>query len=144
MVHDRYGRAVPGASAREPYEIRTTADGGSELDAEVLLDRSALCIDRAVQSLGPQSHRVGAVAVDTFVTNLLGLDRDGRPLTPVYTYADTRSSADAAVMRSQFDEQEIHERTGTFLRSSYWPARFAWFRRVQPRLCEQVNRWISI
>jgi gluconokinase len=74
---------------------------------------------------------------------LLGLDEKGRPLTPVFTWADSRCAPDAARLRAQFDERKIHAQTGCMLRASFWPAKLRWLKRTQRRLFQQVIRWVS-
>jgi gluconokinase len=74
----------------------------------------------------------------------LALDADGRALTPLITYADTRNAADAETLRRELGEHEIHQRTGCLLRTSYWPARLAWFRRTQPDVWRRAARWVTI
>jgi gluconokinase len=78
-----------------------------------------------------------------FWHSLLGLDRKGRPITPVYTWADSRCTRDAALLRQEFDETKIHARTGCMLRASFWPAKLRWLRRTRGRLFKRVARWVS-
>ena len=87
---------------------------------------------RVLAQAGPLAEQIRAVAIDTLVSNILAIDAAGRPLTPLITYADTRNDADAIELRRTLDERAVHQRTGCLLRTSYWPARLAWFRRTQP------------
>ena len=50
--------------------------------------------------------------MSTFWHNLMGVDAKGRALTPVYSWADTRSAGAADQLRSQVDESRYHARTG--------------------------------
>ena len=86
---------------------------------------------------------VEAVATSTFWHALLGLDEDGHPLTPLYSWADRRAAAAAARLRGELDEDAIHARTGCRLHSSYWPAKLAWLRETDPDPVERVHTWIS-
>lgn len=83
------------------------------------------------------------IAGSGFWHSLLGLDRAGHPLTPIYTWADARGAKDAARLRTQLDERTIQQRTGCMLRASFWPARLNWLRRTQPKLFRRVARWVS-
>jgi len=87
---------------------------------------------------------IAGVAIDTLVSNILPLAAGGHPLMPLITYADTRSTDAAADLRRALDEQVVHERTGCMLRTSYWPARLAWFRRTQPNLWRATAHWLTI
>jgi gluconokinase len=144
MLFDAQGRAVAGVEAREAYNVRTDASGRAEDDADEMLARVGRCLDTALTQAGPLAQQIGAVAVDTLVSNLFALDAYSRPLTPIITYADTRNDADAVALRARLDEQEIHQRTGCMLRTSYWPARLAWFHRTHPAVFVQAARWVTI
>ena len=74
----------------------------------------------------------------------MAIDAAGRPLTPLITYADTRNDADTVELRRRLDERAVHQRTGCLLRTSYWPARLAWFRRTQPEVWRAAARWITL
>jgi gluconokinase len=135
------GRALRGHRARIPYAPTTTADGGAELDAEMLVEQVCSCIERV---LG-QAHLppIAGVGTSTFWHSLLGIDDNARPLTPVYLWLDARSRAAAADLRRQMDERAIHARTGCVLHWSYWPAKLTWLRQRQPDLTRRVARWVS-
>ena len=47
-LYDRLGRAVEGLESRQAQDVRTTKEGVSEIDADVLLDRVWRCIDRVL------------------------------------------------------------------------------------------------
>src|SRR5690348_7551354 len=91
--YDESGRPVPGVGARTAWEPVATADGGAELDAEVLVAATASAIDRCLAvAPGPPA----AVGASVFWHSLLGLDAERRPVTGVITWADTRSASTAA------------------------------------------------
>jgi gluconokinase len=101
-------------------------------------------VDAALKQAGPLADRIGAVAVDTLATTILAIDAAGHPLTPVITYADTRNAAEAVDLQHTLDEPAVHDRTGCLLRTSYWPARLAWFRRTAPDVWRAAARWITL
>ena len=113
--------------------------GTGELEADPLLDRVARVLDRAAAD----GREVTAVATATMWHCLLGLDERGRPITPVYRWADARSAPRAAALRERLDEAAIHARTGCRLHSSYWPAKLAWLRDTQPETFDRVRTWVS-
>jgi gluconokinase len=144
MLFDRHGRAVDGVAVQERYAIRTTAEGAAEDDPDTAIERVARCVDAALSRAGPLAAQIGGVAVDTLVSNIIAIDDSGCPLSPLITYADTRNDSDADELRRALDEHAVHDRTGCLLRTSYWPARLAWFRRAQPRVWRDVARWITL
>lgn len=143
LVFDRQGRHVSGLEVHRPYAVTTTGDGGVTADADVLVSLVVSCIDEILQAMAAAGKRPAAIACDTFWHSLMGVDRTGLPLTPVLTWADTRSGETVARLRDLFDEGVVHARTGTGLHSSYWPAKLLWLWDTQPLLVEQVAFWMS-
>ncbi len=143
-LYDRLGRAVDGTEVREPVEIHTTVEGAAEADPDAVLAVVWRCVDGTLLRVGPLRAEVAGVAATTFVTNVLGVDAAGQAITPLTTYADTRSAGEVNKLRAEFDEAVVHDRTGCYFHTSYLPARFLWFARTQPDLFRQVTRWISI
>jgi len=139
---DGRGRRLAETTAQEAYPLRVTADGGAEL-APAILKRAALnCMAR---TLGVHRFRfpISGVAASCFWHSLIGTDERNRPLTPIYTWMDSRCRADAAALRAALGERALHARTGCMLRASYWPAKLAWLRRTDRRLFARVRRWMS-
>ena len=134
---------MPGSEAQIASSFDTTPDGGVQIDAEVLFDRLAQALDVALQRLGPQAGAIQGVGASVFASSVLGVDAAGDPRTPIYTYADTRCAADAAVLRQEWDVAASYDRTGTSIHASYLPARFRWLRRTRPHVARRVERWTT-
>ncbi|HEV8473527.1 MAG TPA: gluconokinase [Methylomirabilota bacterium] len=133
------GEPIAGRFHQARYEPRVTPDGGVEHDPAALLDAVAACLD-AVCARGAE---VAGVGVTTFWHGLCGFDGAGRAVTPIYTWADSRSEHDAALLRDALDEPALHARTGCYLHSSYWPAKLRWLARERPSDAGRIARWGS-
>lgn len=144
VLFDRLGRAVEGLAVRQTHEFHTTAEGASEADADALLELVWGCIDGVLAQAGRLAPHIAGVAACTFVSNVLGVDETGRAVTPITTYADTRAAGEVAGLRAEFDEKEVHDRTGCPFHPSYLPARFRWLARAQTDLFRRVAHWLSI
>ena len=131
----------PNTAAARAYQLRYTADGGAELNASFLLRAARNCL-RATLRAAPQIKLAG-VSGSAFWHGLLGLDEEERPITPIWTWADSRSSGDARKLREEFNEHTAQTRTGCMLRHVYWPAKLRWIRRTNPALFRRVRRWVS-
>ncbi len=83
------------------------------------------------------------VASCAFWHGLLGLDGKLRPLTPIYTWADSRCASDAAQLRREFSEDDLLQRTGCMLRFPHWPAKLRWLRRTRHALFRRARFWVS-
>jgi gluconokinase len=138
-LFNQRGHVVPGTAAQRKYSLRYTAEGGAELSPITLQRAVRECIRETLRS----SRSIVAVGGSAFWHGLVGLDRKARPVTPIFSWADSRSVEDAARLRDEFDERKIHAETGCMLRASYWPAKLRWLRRTDRNLFCKVHRWVS-
>jgi gluconokinase len=146
MLFDAQAQPLPGLAIQEPLQMATTADGGATFEAGRLFDAVVATVDQLLEQAGSLAGRIAAVTCDTFVGNVLGVDAAGEPITPIYTYADTRNAPDAERLRGELGEAgcaAAHDRTGTLIHTSYLPARFRWLARTQPDVLQQVRYWLS-
>ena len=133
------GTRIPGSLEQLGYRLDTDADGKAVLDPIELLAAVRHCAEIARSRV----EKIEAVGMSCFWHSLIGVDGEGRALTPIYTWADARCREDAEKLRAEFDEREVHAETGCMLRASFWPAKMRWLRRTEPGLFASVERWIS-
>lgn len=140
-VHDATGRPV-GVRAKVAHAFTSAADGTSQIDPDQVGDEIEQIIDDLA---GKQlTGRITGVAVDTFASSLVGVDSDGQPLTPCYTYADSRSADFVHTLRDRLDEAKVQHRTGTRLHTSYLAPKLLWLQQTQPDVVRKVARWLSL
>ncbi len=139
-------RLLP-TTAQQAYQLHSDRDGRAEIDPATLLAAVTGCIDRtlAAQAASRQlrGREIAAVATSCFWHSLVGCNGSGAPLTPVFTWADSRCKDDALRLRRRLDEHGTHARTGCMLRSSFWPAKLAWLARTRPAQLRTVKYWMS-
>ncbi|MBO8126958.1 MAG: gluconokinase [Firmicutes bacterium] len=127
MLYDSAGEPVPGFSEVEQHRVIATPDGGNELEADGILERSVRCLERLCRREDFPAGEVAGVAGCTFWHSLVVVDGDsGEPLTPVYLWGDTRSREAIPLLRAKLDQDSFHARTGCFFHTSYLPAKIAW------------------
>lgn len=146
-IFDDRARVVKETSAKREYAIHYGADGSAELSPQQLYRAAKSCLAETLEHwrATPATRRIPirAVSGSSFWHSLLALDRAGRPITPVLTWADARSNPDALQLREKFSEREIQLRTGCMLRASFWPAKLRWLRRSDPSLFKRATAWVS-
>lgn len=142
LLFDDDARPIPGARASRHYEFITSPPGASILDADELRHQVEVCIDDILSH--PAASSIMLAAMDTFVGNVVGVGADKLPVTPLYTYADTRSAQDVAALFHEVDPITAHRRTGCRLHTAYLPGRLRWLRRTQPDEFARVYRWVDI
>jgi gluconokinase len=143
-VHDSTGRVLRHLESQHRYPIKTTPDGGVEIEADDLVVRLFAAVDRTLALAGDLAGQIAGVGVCSLVSNVMGVDEQGRQVTPVYTWADTRSAPQAEHLRETLDEAGAHQRTGCVFHSSYLPARLLWLRETMPDVYGRAARWISM
>ncbi|GIL14144.1 MAG: sugar kinase [Chloroflexota bacterium] len=132
---------IPDAAASAGYHLTTKPDGAATLDAAALQTHVETCLDAVM--LHPAARDIQVVGLATLAGNMLGVDAAGDPLTPIYTYADTRSAEDVAFLKTAVDAVSKHQRTGCPVHTAYHPGRLHWLRRTDPALFAQVVTWLD-
>lgn len=123
-IYDERARLL--AETAEAHVFTTALDGASEADARRLRASVEGCVDRISTKAPP----LAAVVLATFVGNLLGVDAENQPVTPIFTYADTRPAFDVAELRAEVDVSHLYQATGCPLHTAYHPARLRWYART--------------
>jgi gluconokinase len=140
-LYDGTGEELDGTDVKLDYDFEYTSDGGASKDADELLSLVASAVDGALSRT--EELGISGVAMSTFWHSMLGVDHDGRPTTPILTWADRRAARSAADLRESVDERAYHRRSGCVLHSSYWPAKLMWSERTMPEAFENAGHWVS-
>ena len=122
---------------------RRTVSDFAELDPEALVAEVSKTVDALLATSVGASSRVDAIAISTFWHSLMGVDGDGVPATPLLTWADTRAVREAQELRVEFDEREVHARTGCRFHPSYWPAKLRWLRNERREQFDATRLWLG-
>jgi gluconokinase len=102
-----------------------------------------LLVEEVIAAVAELRERSETVAISTFWHSLMGVDAEGTPTTPLLTWADTRAVKEANELRAEFNEAEIHARTGCRFHPSYWPAKLRWLRTEQPEKFNATHQWLG-
>jgi gluconokinase len=121
------------------YELIERTPGEAVLDPRAVQEAALAALRAAVESAGGE---VAALCLSAAMHSLIGLDEDGRPLTPLFTWADNRAAEQARRLRAE--HPELQARTGTPLHPMAPLAKLVWLRETQPQLFARVNRWVGI
>ena len=94
---------------------------------------SAELIERGLDELLNRSgkYKIIAVSSDTMASTILGLDHNNRPITDVYTYADTRSFKELKELKAIINQKKVYDETGCPMHTSYIPSRILWLKKKQ-------------
>ncbi|MFN2627467.1 MAG: gluconokinase [Gaiellaceae bacterium] len=115
-------------------EARQLRYGGSDPDQIVRLVREAI---------GGMDAVVDAVGASCFGHSLLALDEDGKPLTRVLGWRETRSADAADWLLRRLDGDAVQARTGCHIHTSFWPAKLAWLAEAEPEMFRRTRHFVS-
>ncbi|MGI8845716.1 MAG: gluconokinase [Thermoleophilaceae bacterium] len=135
IVFDAAG-AIHGR-ARHGYPLDSPEPGAAVQDATVVAEAAVAAIGEVVAGA-----TVAGVCLSAAMHSLVGLDSEGRPLTPLLTWGDTRAHAQAARLRAEVPQ--LHGETGTPLHPMSPLAKLIWLRERDPGTFDSVARWAGI
>jgi len=144
MLFDTRGRALPGAEVQSAYAQTTSADGGVQTDAEKLLALTIDCLKQLLRRTDKETlGRLAGVGISCFWHSLMGVGEDGKAVTPLFSWADSRARNQAETLKSEMDEAAYHTRTGCVLHPCYWPAKLRWLQETEPEQFGKARLWMS-
>ncbi len=143
-VYDDYANAIDDLSVRVPMSFAVGDDGRCEDDAVAAFDRVVQVLDELHTQLLDYQLPVTDLGISLYASSLVCLDVNADPISPVFTYADTRCATDARRLREQHDELEALQRTGCRIRANYLPAKIAWIQRTLPGVFARTHWFASL
>jgi len=142
LLFDTAAQLIPDALCAEGHQFQTHPDGQSTADPQAVAQAVERCLDVILKH--PAAAQIQAVGMATFVTSLIGLDAAGNPLTPLYSYADTRCASSVTWLMQRMDNGAVYQQTGCPLHTAYYPAKLHWLKQIQPEQLNRVHQWVDI
>ena len=127
-IFDLNGKILPQFSVEIPHSITSKNDGTSEQDPELLRSIVEDSIDLVLEKSQGFIKNIIGVGFDSMASTLVGIDKDGNAITPIYTYADTRSNSQVDKIKKEFNEKRLHQETGAAQHTSYIPSKIIWIK----------------
>lgn len=142
LVFSLEGRVLGQAS--RTYPLSTPRSGWVEQDPALLLAAADAVVPEALSRAGLAPADVAGIVLCTYMHSLIGLGAADEYLTPLITWADTRSVAHVEAMRATPDWHQLYARTGCPPHTMYPLYKFLWFKEQNPALLAGATRWASI
>jgi gluconokinase len=141
VIFDEGGRALGRHSV--DYGLHTDESGAAEQDPNEIVDATFAAIRGAVErsEIDPGSVRV--ISFSAVMHSMMAIDDDNEPLTPLFTFADSRARGKTEKIRSA-GGIEIYRRTGTPLHPMAPLSKLPWLRATNPELFERSARFVGI
>jgi gluconokinase len=142
-LYDVSGNVLPATMVKNERQLTATEDGGAEIDALEAFGQIEQAIEDVLEKSKNLKGEIEYVAASSFWHSLVGVDKNGKPMTKVFGWADTRSREYVSVLRKKLDETATHNRTGARFHSSFWTAKLLWLRGEQKQIFGKTAKWLS-
>ena len=142
-LYDARARLVGGSAVNLAHGQVIKGDGTCVEDATQLAELVEDAVDRVLGNASVNARAIAAVGMASMASTILGIDARGVPVTPIYTYADSRTGDDVEQLRRAIDVDAAYQRCGVMQHWSYVPARVMWLRRLQPDTFTRVDKWVD-
>jgi gluconokinase len=124
------------------YPLLEPAPGQQVQDPEVILTAVGAALSECVAAVA--GAEVVAIAVSTAMHGLMALDAEGRPLTPLVTWADGRAREQAAALRRSGEAEELHALTGAPVHPMTPLTKLMWFAEHDRECWGAARHWIGL
>jgi gluconokinase len=140
VAFDAGGREL--GRGEQGYPLLEPEHGQAVQDPDVVVEGTLAAIRAAVAGARDQGAAIAAVSFSGALHSLVGLDAQGKGLTPLVTWGDMRATEQAERLRTE--HPELHDRTGTPLHPMSPLPKLVWFAEHEPETFAAVRRWAGI
>jgi gluconokinase len=140
LVADGSGRqaSLGGADCR----VSQPGPSRQEMAAEEVWESMAAAVSAALR--GVDANGIKAIAFSAAMHGMMAVDKNGRPLTRMLTWADGRAREQAETLARDHDGSAIFNRTGCPPTALYYPAKIKWLKDSDPDAFEKADKFVSI
>jgi gluconokinase len=136
---DANGKVI--AASQSYYATDNPKPGYSEQDPETIWQAFVKCIHEIVKKL---KHVPISVSLSSAMHSLVVMDSNNKAITPLITWADTRSENIAEEIRSSAKGEKIYRATGTPIHSMSPLCKIKWIKENEPEIFSKAFKFISI
>jgi gluconokinase len=129
------------AASQFYYSTNSRRAGYSELDPEIIWQAFVNCIKEIVEKIQQVPL---TVSFSSAMHSLLVMNNKNIAITPLVTWADTRSEKIAESIRKSADAEKIYTATGTPIHSMSPLCKIIWLKENEPQIFKDAFKFISI
>ena len=125
------------------YAGSTAQQKWNEQDPNSILAGMIRSVQIAVEQAGVKANDCQALSMGGALHSLMALDRSGKPLTGVFTWADGRGSRQAQATRRTLQAAELYQHSGCPAHGIYPLYKILWLRQEKPEVYAMAARYIT-
>lgn len=130
------------ASAVAAYRTRYPHPGWAEQDPRDWWRAVCDSTKELIEKAGIRAAQVACVSFSGQMMGCLLTDREGRPVRPMITWADTRASSQEKEIISRIGMEKMYRITGHRASASYSAAKLLWVREKEPEAYKKAYRML--
>jgi len=130
------------ASAVAVYNTRYPHSGWVEQDPRDWWRAVCDSTKELIEKAGIEAGQVACVSFSGQMMGCLLVDREGRPIRPMITWADTRASRQEKEMTDRIGMEKVYRITGHRASASYSAAKLLWVRENEPESYKKAYRML--
>jgi gluconokinase len=123
------------------YPTQSLHPGFSEQDPEVIWQAFADCITKLI---GDVKYAPLSISLSSAMHSLVVIDKNNKPISPLITWADTRSGDIAQRIRKLPEAEKLYQTTGTPIHSMTPLCKIIWLKENAPEIFTAAFKFISI
>lgn len=129
------------ARYQKKYPVESPKPGFAEQDPELIFQAIIECLNQVTHvELG----ELTGVCISCAMHSLIGVDKMGRPLTKIITWADNRSALQAQTLKKWPIGRSIYQHTGTPIHAMSPLSKIKWLGEEQPGVFQKVAKFVGI
>lgn len=127
------------------YPIICSEPRMAELDPELIFSSLINVVSDCIKQSNIPANCIEAIGLSSQMHSLMAVDKEGKCLTNVITWADSRSIDEADFIEKNFDLKEMYERVGCRIQHPMYPlSKILWIKRSRPEVYNNVYKFVSI
>jgi len=125
------------------YPAATVEARWKEQDPQAVVTSMVHSARAAIDQAGLPGEACQAISIGAALHSLVALDRSGRPLTGVITWADNRAAPQAQAVRESGQANDLYQQTGCPAHAMYPLYKIIWLRQERPDDFRRASRFVS-
>lgn len=123
------------------YSTQSKQAGYSEQDPEMIWKAFHDCIKKIISEV---KYPPVSISLSSAMHSLLVMDKNNKAITPLITWADTRSGDIAQRLRNLPEAENLYKATGTPIHSMTPLCKIIWLKENEPEIFKAAFKYISI